>query len=68
MLAPSKETSVQSHLPVPTSSQPVQIIATMLWDLQIMEDTLNSDADEEAVAALNKTPNLPCLSHSHYFF
>ncbi|KIJ96205.1 hypothetical protein K443DRAFT_67055, partial [Laccaria amethystina LaAM-08-1] len=27
MLAPSKETSIQSHLPVPTSSQPVQILA-----------------------------------------
>ena len=30
MLAPSRETSVESHLPVPTSSQPVQILAAML--------------------------------------
>ena len=44
MLAPSKETSVQSHLPVPTSSQTVQILATMLQDLQIMKDTPESDA------------------------
>ncbi|EDR13052.1 uncharacterized protein LACBIDRAFT_322466 [Laccaria bicolor S238N-H82] len=39
MLAPSKETSIQSHLPVHTSSQPVQILATMLRDLQIVGDT-----------------------------
>ena len=45
ILAPTKETSVQSHLPVPTFSQPVQIPTTMLWDLQIMEDTPDFDAD-----------------------
>ena len=45
MLAPSKETSVQSHLPVPTSYQPLQVLATMLQDLQIMEDTPDSDAE-----------------------
>ena len=45
MLAPSKETSIQSHLPVPTSSQPVQILATMLRDLQIAGDTPDTDAD-----------------------
>jgi hypothetical protein len=45
MLAPSKETSIQSHLPVPTSSQPVQILAAMLQELQITGDTPDSDAD-----------------------
>ena len=45
MLAPSKKTSVQSHLPVPTSSQPVQILTTMLWDLQIVKDTPDFNAD-----------------------
>jgi len=45
MLAPSKETSIQSHVPVPTSSQPVQILAAMLQGLQITGDTPDSDAD-----------------------
>jgi hypothetical protein len=44
MLAPSEVTSCESHLPIPTSSEPVQIIADMLCKLQIQET--RSDEDE----------------------
>jgi len=48
MLAPSKETSVESHLPVPTSSQPVKILADMLQKLQIAGNTPDSNADTDS--------------------
>jgi DDE superfamily endonuclease len=68
MLATSKETSVKSHLPVPTSSQPVQILATMLQGLQIAGDTPDSDADvisEGQQAGPSSMGNEPTMTTRH---
>ena len=65
MLAPSKETSVESHLPVPTSSQPVKILAAMLQKLQITPD---SDADvisEGQGAGPSSTPDQSTINSTH---
>jgi hypothetical protein len=58
MLAPSKETSIESHLPVPTSSQPVQILANMLQKLQIAGDTPDSNADTNSEGDVISTSQL----------
>ena len=65
MLAPSKETSVESHLPVPTSSQPVKILADMLQKLQIAGDAPDSNADTDSegdVISENQQINVARLS------
>jgi len=69
MLAPSKETSIQSHLPVPTSSQPVQILATMLQGLQIAGDTPDSNADvisEGQRAGLSSTQDQSTITSTRH--
>jgi len=69
MLALSKETSIQSHLPVPTSSQPVQILAAMLQGLQIAGDTPDSDADvisEGQQAGLSSTQDQSTITSTRH--
>jgi len=62
MLAPSKETSIESHLPAKkTTTEPVMIIAEMLHDLQLTDPSTYDPASD--LFSSENPPTLPRSSN-----